>query len=108
MATVTLDDTLQARFQAVAAPDEDFQAFMAAAGQEIIARRERRAAEAQAILNGPNHPFDPDAVQRKYQEAYGLSDLSHLSGETLVEDTERLIAAMPAEKRLAMEKAGLL
>lgn len=108
MTTVTLDDALQARIRAVAAPEEDFQTFIAAAAQEMIARRERRAAEAQAILNGPNHPFDPDAVQRKYQEAYGLSDLSHLSGEMLVEDTERLIAAMPAEKRLAMEKAGLL
>ena len=108
MTTVTLDDALQARIRAVAAPEEDFQTFIAAAAQEMIARRERRAAEAQAILNGPHHPFDPDAVQRKYQEAYGLSDLSRLSGEALVEEAERLIAAMPAEKRIAMEKAGLL
>lgn len=108
MTTITLDDALQARIRAVAAPEEDFQTFMAAAAQEMIARRERRAAQAQAILNGSHHAFDPDALQRKYQQAYGLSDLSHLTGEALIEDAERLIAAMPAEKRAALEKEGLL
>ncbi len=43
MTTITLDDALQARIQAVAAPEEDFQAFIAAAAQDLIARRERQA-----------------------------------------------------------------
>ncbi len=59
-------------------------------------------------MNGPRHAFDPDALQRKYQEAYDLSDLSHLRGKALIEDAERLIAAMPAEKRAALEKEDLL
>lgn len=115
MTTVTLDDALQARIQAVAAPEEDLQTFIAAAAQEMITRRERRAearaaaqAEAQAILNGPSRPFDAEATYRRYKEKYDLSDLSHLSGEALIEDTERLIAALPPEKRAAMEREGLL
>jgi len=115
MTTVTLDDALQARIRAVAAPEEDFQAFIAAAAQDLIARRERQAraqqaarAEAQAILNGPNRLFDAEATYRRYKEKYGWSDLSHLAGEELIEDTERLIAAMPPEKRAAMEREGLL
>ena len=108
MTTVTLDDALQARIRAVAAPEEDFQTFIAAAAQEMIARRERRAAQAQAILNGPRHAFDPEATYRKYREEYGLPDLSRLTGDALIEDTERLIAAMPPEKRAAMEREGLL
>ncbi len=115
MTTVTLDDALQARIQAVAAPEEDFQAFIAAAAQDLIARRERQAraqqaarTEAQAILNGPSRLFDAEATYRRYKEKYGLPDLSHLAGEELIEDTERLIAAMPPEKRAAMEREGLL
>ncbi len=46
MTTVTLNDALKARIRAVAAPEEDFQTFMDAAAQEMIARRERRAAQA--------------------------------------------------------------
>ena len=84
MTAVTLDDALQA------------QAWAAA------------RAEAQAILNGPTRPFDPEATYRRYQEKYGLPDLSHLAGEELIEDTEHLIAAMPPEKRAAMEREGLL
>ena len=35
MLTVTIDEEVQARFQAVAAPEEDFAAFLAAAAQEM-------------------------------------------------------------------------
>jgi len=108
MTTVTLDDALQARIRAVAAPEEDFQTFIAAAAQEMIARRERRAAQAQAILDGPHRASDPSVTYRKYQEEYGLPDLSRLTGDELIGDTERLIAAMPPEKRAAMEREGLL
>lgn len=115
MTTITLDDTLQARIRAVAAPEEDVQTFIAAAAQDLIARRERQAralqaarAEAQAILNGPSKPFDAEATYRRYKEKYGWADISHLSGEELIEDTERLIAALPPEKRAAMEREGLL
>ena len=108
MTTVTLDDALQARIRAVAAPEEDFQAFIAAAAQDLIAHRERQAqerqaarAEAQALLNGPSRPFDAEATYRRYKERYDLPDLSHLSGEALIADTERLIAALPPEKRAA-------
>ena len=115
MTTITLDDALQARIRAACAPEEDVQDFIAAAAQDLIARRERQAraqqtarAEAQAILNGPSRPFDAEATYRRYKEKYGLPDLSHLAGEELIEDTERLIAAMPPEKRAAMEREGLL
>ena len=115
MTTITLDDALQARIRAACAPEADVQAFIAAAAQDLIARRERQAqaraaaqAEAQAILNGPTRPFDPEATYRKYKEKYDLPDLSHLSGAALIEDTERLIAALPPEKRAAMEREGLL
>jgi len=109
MTTITLDDALQARIRAACAPEEDFQDFIAAAAQDLLARRERQAqaraaaqAGAQAILNGPTRPFDPEATYRKYKEKYDLS------GAALIEDTERLIAALPPEKRAAMEREGLL
>jgi phosphoribosylaminoimidazole (AIR) synthetase len=72
----------------------------------LIARREHQAA--QAILNSPQHIHDPDATYRQYQEKYGLPDLAHLTGDALMEDIERLVAAMPSEKRTAMEREGLL
>jgi len=59
-------------------------------------------------LNGPSRPFDAEATYQRYKEKHGLPDLSHLAGEELIEDTERLIAAMPPEKRAAMEREGLL
>lgn len=71
MTAVTLDDALPAgdKVRAVAAPEEDLQDFLAAAAQDLVARRERQAqawaaarAEAQAILNGPSKPFDPEAT----------------------------------------------
>ena len=106
MATVTLDDTLQARFQAVAAPEEDFQAFMAAAGQEIIARRERRAAEAQAILNGPRRLLaEADA---DFRNRHGLPAYSPLPPDELAEEAERLLAAMSPQVRAEMERQGLI
>lgn len=108
MTTVTLDDVLQARIQAVAAPEEDFQTLIALAAQEMITRRERQAeawataqTEAQAVLNGPHRTFDPEATYQKYQEKYALPDLSHLSGEGLIEDTER----RPKTRRPAMSSA---
>lgn len=109
--TVTIDEEVKTRFQAVAAPNEDFSAFLAAAVKDAIIRRERQAAaraEAQAILNGPRQPSDSEATYRKYQEKHGLPDLAHLSGEPLLDDTERLIAAMPPEKRAALEREGWL
>lgn len=115
MTTVTLDDALRERIQAVAAPEEDLDTFIALAAQEMIARRERQAArtraeqaQAQAILNGPYRTFDPEGTYRHYQQKYDLPDLSHLTGDELITDTERLIAAMSPEKRAALEREGLL
>ncbi len=114
MTTVTLDDALQARIRAVAAPEEDLQTFIAAA-QDLIARRERRAAawaaartEAQAILNGPTRPHDPEATYRKYQEKYGWADLPDGPPEQLEAEAEAILAALPPEKIAAMERKGLL
>lgn len=107
--TVMIDDEVQAKFQAVAAPDEDFSAFLVAAAKDAISRRKREAearAEAQAILNGPRRPHKE--VMAEMRRKYNIPDLSHLSGEELIEDTERLIAAMSPEKRAAMEREGLL
>ena len=101
MLTITIDEKVQARFQAVAAPEEDFAAFVASATQEIITRREQQAkgrAEMQAMLDGPKRPFDADATYQRYREMYGWNDLSSLSRAELQEQGEALSAALPPEK----------
>lgn len=115
MTTVTLDDALQARIQAVAAPEEDFQAFIAAAAQEMILRRERQAraqqaarAEAQANLNGPRRPFDAEATYRRYKEKYGWSDLPDASPDQMEAEAEAILAALPPEKIAEAVRMGLL
>lgn len=115
MTTVTLNEELQARFRAIATPDEDWNRFVAGATKELIERREREAtrwaaarAEAQTILNGPRRPYDPEATYRKYQEKYGWSDLSHLTDDELVEQAEAALAALPPEKIVEAERRGLL
>lgn len=115
MTTVTLDDALQARIRAVAAPEEDLQTFIAAAAQEMIARRERRAealaaaqAEAQAILNGPSKPFDAEATYRRYKEKYGWPDLPDVSPDQMEAEAEAILAALPPEKLAEAVRQGLL
>ena len=109
--TVTIDEEVRARFQAVAAPDEDFAVFLSAAAQDAIARRERQAAgaaEMQAMLEGPNRPFDAEATYRQYREKYGWPDLSHLSGDELEDHGDMLLAALPPEKQAEAERLGLI
>lgn len=103
--TVTLDlaigEDMLARFQAVAAPDEDFSAFLANAAEDAIVRRERQAAgraEMQAMLDGPCRPFKSGATYQKYREEYGWSDLSHLTREEIEERWDTLLDALPSEK----------
>lgn len=101
MLTITIDEEVQARFQAVAAPEEGFAAFVAAATQAAIARREWQAkgrAEMQAMLDGPKRPFDAEATYRRYREMYGWEDLSHLSREELQQQAEALFADAPPEQ----------
>jgi hypothetical protein len=106
MTTVTLDDALQARIRAVAAPEEDLQTFIAAAAQEMIARRERRAAQAQAILNGPRRPqADADA---DFRRRHNLPDYAPVPPDDLADDAERIIAGMDPKVREEMERQGLL
>ena len=71
---------------------------------------ERARAEAQAILNGPFHPFDPAADRRRIKEKYGveLEDLSHLSREELADRAEETIARMDPAVRAELEREGLL
>lgn len=113
MTTVTLDDALQARIQAVAAPEEDFETFIAAAAQEMIARRERLAAQtkaaqakAQAILNGPRHTLEES--NERMRAKYDIPDLSHLTREEREADAERIVAALDPQVRAKMEREGLL
>ena len=76
MTTITLDDALQARIRAVAAPEEDFQDFIAAAALELVARRERRADGAPGRPRGSaGDPERPD------QAARPRGDLPQVSGE---------------------------
>ncbi len=108
---VTIDEEVQARFQAVAAPDEDFSAFLAAAAKDAIARRERQAAgqaEMQAMLDGPRRRFDPAATYQQYRERYGWSDLSHLSREELEEHGDAILDALPPEKIAEARRLGLI
>ena len=115
MTTITLDDALQARIRAACAPEEDFQDFIAAAAQELLARRERQAqaraaaqAEAQAILNGPSKPFDPGATYRRYKEKYGWSDMPDGPPEQMEAEAEAILAALPPEKIAEAVRQGLL
>ncbi len=76
MLTISIDEKVQARFQAVAAPEEDFAAFLAAAAQEALARREWQAkgrSEMQAMLDNPQRTFNARALYQCYQEKYGWS-----------------------------------
>ncbi len=61
MAAIALDDALETEIRAVAAPDEDLNAFIAAAAKDAIARRKRQAAgraEMQAMIDGPWHTLE--------------------------------------------------
>jgi len=111
--TLTIDDRLAERLRAVRGGAVDLDQVAAVVLAETAERWEREAAartEAQAILSGPHRPFDPEATYQRYKEKYGWDDqgFSHLSGEELIEDTERLIAAMPPEKRATLEREGWL
>ena len=107
--TVIINEEVQARFQAVAAPDEDFNAFLEAAAKDALARREylvRGRAEMQAMLDGPRHRFDPEASYQAYREKYGWADLSHLSREELEEQGDALLDAMTPEKLAEAKRLG--
>ena len=112
MTTLTIDDDLAARLRAVAAArGEDLNQYAVAALAQAVERdaaEEAARAEARAILNGPFHPFDPDAIYQKYAKQYGLPDLSHLSDEELAEQAEEIIARMDPSVRAEMERQGLL
>jgi len=100
---------VQARFQAVAAPDEDFNAFLDAAARDALARRERQAAgraEMRAMLDGPRrlHADSMAEMRRKYD----LPAPSHLTHDELVEQAEAALAALPPEKIAEAERLGLI
>ena len=72
--TVTIDDEVQARFQAVAAPDEDFSAFLAAVckgchcAPKMGGGRSRR--DAGYVETAPGIGVDPDADLPKIQRRH--------------------------------------
>ena len=109
MLTITIDEKVQARFQAVAAPEEDFAAFLAAAAQDALARREWQAkgrAEMQAMLDGPHrsHAESMAAMRRKYN----LPDFSPLSHEERQTKGDAILDALPLEKIAEAERQGLI
>ena len=100
---------MQARFQAIAAPDEDFTAFLDAAAKDAIARRERQAvghAEMQAMLDGPRHTAAE--VKERMRLKYGYSDFSHLSHEELEDMGDAILDALPPEKIAEAKRLGLM
>ena len=106
---VPIDKEVQTRFQAVAAPDEDFVAFLDAAAMDAIARRERKAAgraEMQAMLDGPRHTAAEVKVRMRLK--YGYSDFSHLSHEELEDMGDAILDAMPPEKIAEAKLLGLI
>ncbi len=109
MTTITIDDELQSRFQAVAAPEEDVIALAKAAMTEFIARREQEAiarAEAQAHLSGPSRPFaEADAA---FRHRHGLPEYTPLSADKRADEAERVIAAMEPQVRQELERDGWL
>ena len=107
--TVTLDDEVQTRFQAIAAPDEALDAFVAAAARDALKRREHEAAgraEMQAMIDGPWHTLEESNERMRLK--YNLPDLSHMTREELEEDGERIIAAMDPQVREKLEREGWL
>ena len=107
--TVTISDEVLARFQAVAAPDEDFIAFLEATAKDALDRRERQTAgraEMKAMLDGPRHRFDPEASYQAYREKYGWADVSHLSREELEDQGDALLDAMTPEKLAEAKRLG--
>lgn len=63
--------------------------------------------EIYAALHGPAHRFDPEALRKKYQEKYGVPDLSHLSKEELAEQAEETVSRMEPSRRAEMARLGL-
>ena len=112
MTTVTIDEELQTRVQAVA-PDEDLNGLVRAALQDYVERRERLAtkqaaarAEIEAALNGPRRTLAESHAE--FRRKHNTPDLSHLTRDELAEDAERIIAAMDPQARAQMEREGLL
>ncbi len=115
--TVTLDlaidEDAPARFQAIAAPDENFDTFVADTAKNAIRdalmRRERQAAgraEMQAMLDGPRRPHADSMAEMRRK--YALPAPSHLTHDELVEQAEAALAAMPPEKIAEAERLGLI
>ncbi len=109
MLTITIDEEVQARFKAVAAPEADFTAFLAAAAQDALDRLERQAkgrAEMQAMLDGPKrlHAESMAAMRHKYN----LPDFSPLSHEEREAKGDAILAALPPEKIAEAERQGVL
>ena len=110
---LAIDEDAPARFQAVAAPDENFDAFLADtaknAVRDALMRRERQAAgraEMQAMLDGPRHTAAE--VKERMRLKYGYEDLSHLTRDELMEQAEAALAALPPEKIAEAERLGLI
>lgn len=109
MLTITIDEEVQARFQAVAAPEEDFTAFLAAAAQSALARREWQAkgrAEMQAMLDGPK--YTQAESRERMRQKYGYTGLTGLTREELEEQGDAILATLPPEKIAEAERLGLI
>lgn len=109
MLTITIDEEVQARFQAVAAPEADFTAFLAAAAQAALDRMEQQAkgrAEIQAMLDGPrrSHAESMATMRRKYN----LPDFSPLSHEEREAKGDAILEALPPQKIAEAERQGLI
>ena len=109
MLTITIDEEIETRFQAVAAPEEDFADFLAAAAQDALARREWQAkgrAEMQAMLDGPK--YTQAESRERMRQKYGYSGLTHLTHEELEEQGDAILATLPPEKIAEAERLDLI
>jgi hypothetical protein len=115
---LNLPSDLEARLRVAAeARGEEYNRYAVAVLADALARDtaateawNRARAEAQAILNGPFHPFDPAADRRRIKEKYGIEieDLSHLSREELAAQADATLAALSPEVIAEAERQGLL
>lgn len=109
MLTITIDEEVQARFKALAAPEADFTAFLAAAAQDALDRMERQAkgrTEMQAMLDGPK--YTQAESMARMRRKYNLPDFSPLSHEQREAEGDAILAALPQEKIAEAERQGLI
>ena len=61
------------------------------------------------MLDGPRHPFDPQAAYQRSRAQYGWTeDLSLLTADELADRAEATLAALPPERVAEARRRGLV